>query len=120
MSRIVRVSNVTRGTVLADQAQRADSFWSKLRGLLGRSGLGPGEGMIFEPCTSIHMFGMQFAIDVIHLNKQGEVVRIAPELQPNRLGPYVWRSRTVLELPAGAIAASNTQVGDMLTIEATA
>lgn len=120
MSRIVRIANATRGTILADHAQRADSFWSKLRGLLGRSGLQPGEGMVFEPCTSIHMFGMQFAIDVVHLNKQGEVVRVVPELKPNRLGPYVWRSRTVLELPAGVIAATNTQVGDLLTIEAAA
>jgi len=120
MSEPVRVENVTRGRILADRARRAESFWSRLRGLLGRSRLEPGEGMIFEPCTSIHMFGMQFPIDVIHLSRHGEVVRVIPNLKPNRLGPYVWRSRTVIELPVGVAEATETRVGDVLSIQAVA
>jgi len=120
MSHSFRIENHTRGRMLADNAQRAESFWSRLKGLLGRSGLEPGEALVFKPCTSIHMIGMRFPIDVIHLDRAGEVVRVVPNLKPNRLGPYVWRSRTVIELPAGVAEATETREGDMLSIEAVA
>jgi uncharacterized membrane protein (UPF0127 family) len=120
MSGRVRIANVTRGSVLADDARRADSFWARLKGLLGRASLEPGEGLVLEPATSVHMIGMRFSIDVLHLNREGEVVKVVPELKPGRLGPYVWRSRTVVELPAGVAAATDTRVGDRLVIEAVA
>jgi uncharacterized membrane protein (UPF0127 family) len=66
------------------------------------------------------MIGMRFAIDVLHLDRDGEVVRVVPNLKPGRVGPYVWRSRTVIELPVGVLAATDTRVGDQLTIEAVA
>jgi uncharacterized membrane protein (UPF0127 family) len=117
MAATVRIHNLTRQQTLADRAVRAESFWSRFRGLLGRSGLEPGEGMVFEPCNSVHMIGMQFAIDVIHLDKAGNVVRVVPSLRPNRLGPLVWRSHVVVELPAGTAAATETHEGDQISIE---
>ncbi len=117
MSSTVRIQNLTRQQTLADRAERAESFWSRFRGLLGRSGLEPGEGMVFEPCNSVHMIGMRFAIDVLHLDKQGNVVRIVPSLRPNRLGPLVWRSHVVVELPAGTAQVTNTHEGDQISIE---
>ena len=120
MGTIVRVHNVTRQRTLADHAERAESFWARFRGLLGRDGLEPGEGMVFEPCNSIHMIGMRFALDVLHMDKSGKVVRIVPSIKPNRLGPLVWRSHVVVELPAGTFSATGTRVGDQVTIEAVA
>ena len=118
MPTTVRVHNLTRQRTLADQAVRAESFWSRFRGLLGRAGLEPGEGMVFEPCNSIHMIGMRFALDVLHLDRDGKVVRIVPNLRPNRLGPLVWRSHIVVELPVGTFSATGTQVGDRVSIDA--
>jgi len=120
MSATVRVHNVTRQQTLADHASRAESFWSRLRGLLGRSSLEPGDGMIFEPCNSVHMIGMRFPIDVLHLDRSGRVVRILPSLKPNRLGPLVWCSHVVVELPAGTASATDTRPGDQISIEAVA
>ena len=117
MPTTVRIHNGTRQQTLADHAVRAESFWARFRGLLGRSRLEAGEGMVFEPCNSVHMIGMRFAIDVIHLDKQGTVVRVVPSLRPNRLGPLVWRSHIVVELPAGTAAATDTRVGDQVSIE---
>ena len=117
MATTVRVHNLSRQQTLADRAVRAESFWSRFRGLLGRSGLEPGEGMVFEPCNSVHMIGMRFAIDVIHLDKQGKVVRIVPSLRPNQLGPLIWRSHVVIELPAGTAHATDTHEGDEIAIE---
>src|SRR3954468_19002762 len=118
MASIVRVHNQTRQQTLAARAERAESFWTRFKGLLGRDGLESGEGMVFEPCNSIHMIGMRFPLDVLHLDKAGTVVKLVPAIKPNRFGPLVWRSHVVVELPAGTFSATGTQVGDRVTIEA--
>ena len=118
MSTSVRIVNESRGAVLATRATLADTFWSRFRGLLGRSELAAGEGLVIEPCGAVHMLGMSFALDVVHLDRSGTVLRVVPELRPNRLGPLVWRSHTVLELPAGTAAATSTVAGDRIAIVA--
>jgi len=120
MAATVSVCNLTRHQVLAERAAQANTFWTRFRGLLGRDGLESGEGLVIEPCNSVHMFGMRFAIDVLHLDRSGTVVRILPELRPGRIGPLVWRSHTVVELPAGTVAASGTQLGDQIRIDVAA
>ncbi|MCC6175032.1 MAG: DUF192 domain-containing protein [Chloroflexi bacterium] len=116
MSAAVQVRNASRDRVLADRADLADWFWPRLRGLLGRTSLAPGEGLVIVPCGSIHMLGMRFAIDVLHLDRDGRILRAVPNLRPWRLGPIVRRSRSVVELPAGTIEASGTQAGDQIEI----
>ncbi len=114
----VRIVNESRGVVLATRASVADTFWSRFRGLLGRRELAEGEGLVIEPCSSVHMLGMKFAVDALHLDRSGSVLRVVPDLRPNRLGPLVRGSHTVLELPAGTAAATGTVAGDRVVIEA--
>ena len=117
MARTVRVRNLSRAADLASRATLADSFWRRLRGLLGRDGLGDGEGLVIVPCNSVHMLGMRFPLDVLHLDKAGTVLRALPNLRPGQFGPMVWRSHTAVELPVGTIAASGTVAGDRVSIE---
>lgn len=117
MATTMRVVNVSRSTELATHAVLANGFLSRLRGLLGRDGLESGGGLVIEPCTSVHMFGMRFALDVVHLDKHGKVLRLLPNLQPGQFGPYLWRSHTAVELPVGMIAASGTEAGDIVKLE---
>ncbi len=109
----VLVRNRTRATVVA-QAELADGWLTRLRGLIGHSELAPGEGMIIEPCSSIHTFFMGFPIDVVFVSREGRVLRVAPAVPPWRVGPVARGARYVIELPAGALAGSRTQVGDEL------
>ena len=113
----MRVHNLSRDAALADRADVADSFWRRLRGLLGRDGLGAGEGLVITPCTSVHMLGMRFPLDVLHLDRSGTVLRAISGLQPGQFGPMVWRSHVAVELPAGTIAATCTTAGDRVTLE---
>jgi hypothetical protein len=113
----LRVVNQTRGTVLADRAERAGSFLARLRGLLGRRGLEPGEGLWLTPCDAIHMFFMRFAIDALFLDGQSRVVRIYPSLPPWAVTRRERAARSVLELPAGAAALTRTEPGDQLCLE---
>jgi uncharacterized membrane protein (UPF0127 family) len=88
-----------------------------MTGLLGRDGLLEGEGLVIDPCNSIHTFFMRFSIDVLFVDAQGVVVRKIDALKPWRLTWIYFRARKVIELPAGVIQKSGTQAGDQLSIE---
>jgi len=113
----IRVINTTRQTLLAERADFADSILTRAIGLLGRAGLPPGGGLVIDPCTSIHMFFMRFAIDALYVAQDGVVLRVVPHLRPWRLGPIILRARYVVELPAGTAARTGTQPGDILRVE---
>lgn len=114
----VEVYNVTRGCIVAPRVELADTAATRMRGLLGRDGLAPGEGLIIEPCNSIHTFFMRFSIDVAFLSTDGKIVRQISALPPWRLTWMYFRARKVLELSAGVLAASGTQQGDRLELRA--
>jgi uncharacterized membrane protein (UPF0127 family) len=117
MTQTVRVRNLSREQDLASHATMANNFWRRLRGLLGRDSLATGEGLVIVPCSSVHMLGMRFPLDVLHLDKSGTVLRALPNLKPGKLGPMVWRSHMAVELPAGTIEASGTVAGDRVALE---
>lgn len=71
LPRIVRVIDTTTGVCLAERAPVATSLWARAKGLLGRSELPAGEGLVLWPCTSVHCLGMRFPIDVLHVSKSG-------------------------------------------------
>jgi uncharacterized protein len=110
----MRIVNRTRDAVLAERAELASGWWARARGLLGRRALPAGEGLIIRPCNSVHCFFMAFPIDVIYVDRDYRIVRLAPNLRPNRVGPLVMGARDVIELPAGVIAATGAAVGDQL------
>lgn len=108
----IRVVNQTNGRVLAEQCELARTFWSRGRGLMGRSGLQQGGGLLIYPEWSIHTFFMRFPIDVLFLDRNDYVVGLREAMPPSRPFAGAWGARSVLELPAGIIAATGTQVGD--------
>lgn len=85
----------------------------RMRGLLGRTGLSAGEGMLITKTSSIHTYFMAFPIDAVFLDKELRVRRIASDLRPWRMA---WKRgcKSVLELPAGAAAAAGIDVGSRL------
>ncbi len=117
------VRNVTRGTVLASEAELATSLWGRFKGLMFRNGLPEGGGLVIRPCGSIHMFFMRFAIDVIHAGKAEDggdpIVRVIHSIKPWRAGPIVWKSKYVIELPAGTLERTGTQAGDLVDVKRT-
>ena len=112
----VQVVNATRGTIIAEKAQIAASLGQRMKGLLGRRGLSADEALILRPCTSIHTFFMHFAIDVLFLGKNRQIIKIVQNMPPNRLSPIVWASLMAIELPAGKISQTNTQVGNIVEL----
>jgi uncharacterized protein len=80
------------------------------------SALSSGEGLIIDPCSSIHTFWMRFPIDVLYMNRDYEVIRADACMKPWRIGPIFTGSKWVIELPAGTISTTGTKPGDKIEI----
>lgn len=108
--------NLTKNTWLATTVRKADNFLTRLVGLLRRTSLGPEEALWLIPSKGVHTFGMRFPIDIIFLNEDKKVIHTVRDLAPNRISRLQLRSRSILELPQGAIQKSATAVGDQIEI----
>ena len=106
--------NADRGTVLAERARLADTWWGRLRGLLGTGALPEGEGLILRPCRSVHMFGMRYPLDVAFFDHEARVVATYPSLAPGRWTRVHRAAVAALELPAGTLSNAATLPGDRL------
>lgn len=115
------IVNQTNGQTVCSHVRMARSFWTRTRGLIGRSPLAAGEGLWIEPCQAVHMFFMRHVIDVIFLDSEGVVVGLRANLRPWRMTRLYSSARVALELPAGAAAAAGVEVGHRLaSVEETA
>ena len=111
----LRVSNLTRETLLASGAERAGHGESRRKGLLGRSGLATGEGLWIVPCEAVHTVGMQFPIDLVYVDKKLHVKKVRHSVGPWRISAC-FTAHSVLELPSGTIRQTHTNVGDVLDV----
>ncbi len=107
---------MTKRTWLATRVKKADNFFTRVVGLLKRNGLSPEEALWLVPSKGIHTIGMKFPIDVVFLDKNNVVLRLISGLVPYRITSLHFRGQSVLELPAGTIKKSQTEVGDRLEI----
>ena len=90
-----------RETILGVEAEVAETFAERAKGLIGRAGLASGKGMLVTRCNCIHTFFMRFPIDATFLDRNGEVVRRVRNIRPWR--PWIWggwRAKSVLETAA--------------------
>ncbi|HEY7586052.1 MAG TPA: DUF192 domain-containing protein [Candidatus Deferrimicrobiaceae bacterium] len=106
------VFNLTRGRVLAERADRAETFISRLMGLLGRRPLAEGEGLWISPCRGVHSIGMRYSIDVLFLDGQGKVIGAIQGFPPMRLTGIFREAKGALELPDGVLRRTETACGD--------
>ena len=110
--------NRSNQTVLADQVELADTSWTRMRGLLGKKpgDFNSGKGLWIVPSQGVHTIGMSFPIDVAYLDSQRRVIHICHGLQPFRIAAVKLKARSVVELPAGTLARTQTSLGDVLEI----
>lgn len=111
--RWLRVERADGEGTVASHVRHADRLWLRFRGLMGAPDLPPGDGLLLDPCNSVHMFFMRFPIDAVYLDRNGVVLAIVSPLRPWHLGPVLRRAHSVLEVPAGTCAGA-VRVGDTL------
>lgn len=112
----LRAVNQTRHQVIVTDGVVADTWWARLKGLLGHAPLKTGEGLLLRGENAIHTVGMSFPIDVLFLDKTGKIVYLIPEMGALRFSPFVRQATDVLELPAGIIARTGTTLGDQIEL----
>jgi len=101
------------GEVLCERCVLADTMWRRMRGLIGRRELEPGEGLVLRPSWTVHTFFMRFPIDVVFVDADQVVAKVVSRLRP-------WKSETcrgardVVELRAGECSRLELKPGDRL------
>ena len=110
------VRNMTRGTLLGDSIDVADTSATRKTGLLKTPALETGHGLWIIPCEGIHTFFMKFALDVVYIDRKRCVRKVVRNLVPWRFSMCL-PAHSVLELPVGVIDETGTGKGDQLEFE---
>ena len=103
------------GELVCQHCAVADRPFSRLRGLMGRRGLAPGEGLMLRPTPSIHTCFMRFPIDAVFLDADLRVLDVKPHLRPWRFAGRR-HTRAVLELPGGEAQRLRLRAGAVLEL----
>jgi uncharacterized protein len=104
------------GIVVIPRLRIAAAFRERFVGLMGRAPIGPDCGLLLTPCRSIHTFFMRFALDVVFLNVEGRVLRVARNVRPWRICDGGAQARTVLEMQAGWLGPEALREGDLVRV----
>jgi uncharacterized membrane protein (UPF0127 family) len=103
------------GALVCERLLVADSFWTRFRGFMGRPEPQPGEGILFRPGGSVHMFFMRYPLDVVFCDRDLRVVAIRAGLRP-------WRTagargaKVTIELATGEAARRGLAPGAQLRL----
>jgi uncharacterized membrane protein (UPF0127 family) len=109
------ITTGTDGRVVCERCRVADGPLTRLRGLMGRQSLPPGDGLLLKPAPSIHTFFMRFAIDAVFLDADMNVLAVRPDLAPWRMAGRRG-ARAVLELPGGEARRAGILTGTRLEL----
>ncbi|MEK7464608.1 MAG: DUF192 domain-containing protein [Patescibacteria group bacterium] len=109
----MKILNISKNVVVADEVLVAESFEERTRGLMGFNEPVP---LFLKTRWGIHTFGMKFAIDCIVCGEDLEVKTVRENLLPRKFFFWSPKYENVFELPAGAILSTGTQVGDKLKL----
>ncbi len=112
MTQTKLIVNLTRDSTVC-VGEMADRPLRRMRGLMGRAGLGAGEGVLIRPAPAIHTAFMRFPIDALFLDDEMRVLQVVEDLAPWRIASQR-RANSVLELAAGESDRLGLEVGDVL------
>lgn len=111
----MKAINKTNNTTLAENVEIADTFFTRLKGLMFSESFGDKDALLVDPCNSIHCCFVRFPIDVIFLDKNNKIRRIYRSFKPWRFTSIDFKTKRVLELPEGVIG-NLAKVGDEICI----
>ena len=113
------IRNTTKRTELVARYRVCRTHRQKARGLMFEKQL-RNEALLFAFSSrqriGLHMFFVFQTIDIVVLGDHYRVIELREGLRPWQLYTSQQASDLLLELPAGTVARSRTQVGDTLEI----
>lgn len=112
---MLRVSK--EGQLISEKILVADNSVTRIIGLMFRkSPPQMAEGLLLDPCNSIHTCFMRYSLDVVFLNSNYKVIKVIRNLKPWRMTWIYFRASKTLELPAGRLPIGIKE-GDVLEVE---
>lgn len=108
--------NKKNDVVIANKVAVANTFVTRLRGLMFKKNFEENSAIMIFPCKIIHTFFMRFSIDVIFLSKDNMVLNIIENMTPGKISSLVKDSQTIVELPTGKVKESKLKQGDIICI----
>lgn len=103
-----------QGKILISNVQVANTIFERLIGLMFFK-MPKEEGLLLEPCNSIHTFFMRYPLDVVFISKKNEAIKIVRNLKPWRVTWIYFKASKTLELPAGKLPLT-VKEGDVLEV----
>src|ERR1700712_1228746 len=97
------IKDGTKGSIVCTEGVLANTFRTRLFGLLGRKGLRQGSGLLIKPSSGVHTFGMAFPIDIVSLDSKYRVLGVYENTGAWTIRGLSLKTRSVLELPVGRI-----------------
>jgi uncharacterized membrane protein (UPF0127 family) len=113
---VLHVENQTRSTILVESGRVANNIWTRFKGLIGVRDLPQGDGLAIIPCNGVHCMFMSIPIDVVYVDRDDRITALDPVMKPWAVGRMHRNAQYVIELPAGTIERTGTQVGDQLSV----
>lgn len=92
----------------------ADNPLTRVIGLMFKS-KPTGDGLLLDPCNSIHTFFMRYPLDVAFLDNSNKIVKIIRGIKPWRMTWIYFKAKKTLELPAGRMPMEWRE-GDILEV----
>jgi uncharacterized membrane protein (UPF0127 family) len=114
--RVFGVRNARTGEWVVARLESAFDSTTRRRGLLGRTGLDPGTGLVIAPTNAVHTFWMRFDIDVVFVRRDGRVVRVRRDVPPRRVAMAL-KAFAVIEVQGGSTRRLDIRPGDELRVE---
>lgn len=108
-----RLALYRQGHCLLADVGHARYWHQRARGLLARPRLQPGQGLLIEPCASVHTCFMGYALDLVFLDRGNRVLGWREHLPPWRAAGLRGAHAT-LELPAGSLHTLVLEIGQQL------
>ncbi len=97
------------GEVIASNCSLAASFMSRLMGLMFRPGMNDNEALLIIPCNQVHTLNMRFALDLVFIDRMGNVVHEEKDVSPGKFLKPVKNAWAALELKGGKLGSLEKQ-----------
>ena len=111
-----KLLNKSKPSSLDFQLEKADGFFSRAVGLLGRDRLEDRTALWITRCRSIHTFFMKFSIDVVFVDKHLTVKKVLSNVAPWKMPLPVLSASSVFEFNGGQSLLLQVEVGDQLDV----
>lgn len=101
------------GEPLAQQIEMADTYFTRLKGLMFRKQFDKNAVLILDPCPQIHTCFMRFLLDAVFCAADGTVLYVVENMKPWRFSKFVRGARYTLEFTGGSLKG-RVQKGDKI------